>query len=109
MSFPFAAGAAAAVVLIVVGIGSLLLLGNLLKLIIALQIAAKGVIIALILAGRASGQLQLAQSLAATFLLIDTLVAVIGLALAVQMQRTCGTLDLRHLTAVHDPPSSPPD
>jgi len=109
MSFPFAAGAAAAVVLIVVGIGSLLLLGNLLKLIIALQIAAKGVIIALILAGRASGQLQLAQSLAATFLLIDTLVAVIGLALAVQLHRTCGTLDLKQLTAMHDPPSSPPE
>ncbi len=63
----------------------------------------------LIIAGNASGQINLAQSPAATFLLIDTLVAVIGLALAVQMQRTCGTLDLRHLTAVHDPPSSPPD
>ena len=106
---PVDAGITAVIALVGIGVCGLLLLRNLLKVIIALQIASKGVILALILAGNASGQINLAQSLAATFLLIDTLVAVIGLALAVQLHRTCGTLDLKQLTAMHDPPTSPPE
>jgi NADH-quinone oxidoreductase subunit K len=103
---PSDAGLIAAVALIAGGLYGLLILRNLVKLIVALQLASKGVIIALILAGNASGSLMLAQSLAATFILIDTLVAVIGLALAVQLHRSYDTLDVKML---RDRSSARPD
>jgi len=90
-------GVVAVLILVGIGLYGLMILRNLIKMIIALQIASKGVIVALILAGNASGHPDLAQSLAATFILVDTLVAVIGLALAVQLHRCYGTLDLKRL------------
>lgn len=98
----------AAAALLAGGLYGLLIMRNLVKLIVALQIASKGVILALILAGNASGQLMLAQSLAATFILIDTLVAVIGLALAVRLHQCYGTLDVKTLATLRDLPPSPP-
>jgi NADH:ubiquinone oxidoreductase subunit K len=101
---PFDVSLAAALVMISIGLVSLMISRNLIKLIVALQIASKGAIIALILAGVASGQLAQAQSMAATFIMVDTIVAVVGLALAIQLQRRCGTLDLGKLAALRDPP-----
>lgn len=88
-----------AIALALAGIGlyGLLVVRNLIKLIVALQIMAKGAVLALVMAGSASGQLQLGQSLAVTVIVVDTLVAVVALALAVQVRRRCGTLDVREL------------
>ena len=84
----------------VVGIGlyGLLVIRNLIKVVVALQILVKGVLLALVAAGEASGQVNLAQSLALTVIVADTVVAVIGLALAVQVKRVKGTLDLKKLS-----------
>jgi NADH-quinone oxidoreductase subunit K len=87
-------------VLGLVGIGfyGLLVAHNLIKIVIALQILAKAAVLAVIAAGCASGQVNLGQSLALTVIVADTVVAVIGLALAVQVRRRIGTLDIRELS-----------
>jgi NADH:ubiquinone oxidoreductase subunit K len=84
----------------VVGIGlyGLLVIRNLIKAVVALQILVKGVLLALAAAGEATGQKNLVQSMAMTVIVADTVVAVIGLALAVQIKRVKGTLDLKKLS-----------
>jgi len=84
--------------LVGVGIYGLLAARNLIKLVIVLQILVKAAVLGLVLGGEASGQVTLSQSLAATVIVADTVVAVIGLALAVQIRRHFGTLDIRDLS-----------
>lgn len=85
--------------LLMVGVGlyGLLILRNLIQIIIALQILAKGAALALVWAGTVAGQPQLGQSLALTVIVADTMVAVVALALALQIHRRFGTLDIRAL------------
>ncbi|MEN6408354.1 MAG: NADH-quinone oxidoreductase subunit K [Anaerolineaceae bacterium] len=71
---------------------------NLIKVIVALQIVVKGAMLVLIAAGRLQGQMATAQSLALTVIVADTIVAVLGLALAVQVRRHVGTLDVQALS-----------
>ncbi|MEN6436895.1 MAG: NADH-quinone oxidoreductase subunit K [Anaerolineaceae bacterium] len=87
-------------VLCLVGIGfyALLATRNLIKVIIALQILVKGGLLALVLAGRIQGQVMVGQSMALTAIVADTIVAVVGLALAVQVRKHHGTIDLKQLT-----------
>ncbi len=91
---------AGALVLLGIGLYGLLVLRNLIKLVIALQILVKGAILALVAAGSLSGQTNLGQSLAVTLIVADTVVAVVGLALAVQVRRRFGTLDVKELSTL---------
>ena len=77
-----------------IGLYGLLATRNLIKIIMALQIMVKAAIIGLVLAGKVSGQIDIGQSTAATVLVADTMVAVVGLALAVQIRLRWGTLDV---------------
>ena len=106
---PLSLSIIAALILVGIALYALMTLRNLLKIIVALQIASKGVIIALIAAGLASDRINLAQSLAVVFILADTSVAVIGLALAVQIHRVYGTLDLTELAALRQQSSESGD
>jgi NADH-quinone oxidoreductase subunit K len=81
-----------------VGLYGLLIVRNLIKLVIALQILAKAAALALVVAGQMSGQLNLGQSMALTVIVADTIVAVVGLALAVQVRQRFGTLDVKELS-----------
>ena len=81
-----------------VGLYGLLVTRNLIKVVIALQILVKGALLALVAAGDAGGQVNLGQSLAMTVIVADTVVAVVGLALAVQVKRRLGTLDVETLS-----------
>ena len=83
-----------------VGFYGLLITRNLIKVVIALQILVKGAMVALVLAGNLSHQTNLGQSLAVTVIVADTIVAVIGLSLAVQVRRHFGTLDIKSLTTL---------
>lgn len=83
-----------------VGLYGLLTVRNLFQVIIALQILVKGAIIALVAAGKISGLINLGQSLAVTVIVADTIVAVIGLALAVQVKRLTGSLDVKNLATL---------
>jgi NADH:ubiquinone oxidoreductase subunit K len=87
----------AVVALLAVGLYALLVSRNLIKIVIALQILVKAGLLALVAAGVMSGQLNLGQSVAATVIVADTIVAVAGLALAVQVRRRFGTLDVKEL------------
>jgi len=89
-----------AVGLLGIGLWGLLTRRNLIQLIIAVQILAKAAVFALVIAGKASGQINLGQSLAVTVIVADTIVAVVGLALAVQVRRRLGTLDVKALSTL---------
>ncbi|MGD8584923.1 MAG: NADH-quinone oxidoreductase subunit K [Chloroflexota bacterium] len=81
-----------------IGLYGLLTGGNIIRLIVALQIMVKAALLGLVLAGHLSGQMNLSQSLAITVIVADTIVAVVGLGLAVQVRRRVGTLNVRDLS-----------
>ena len=81
-----------------VGLYGLMFTRNLIKVVVALQILVKAALLGLILAGNLSGAINLSQSLAITVIVADTIVAVIGLSLAVQIRRHLGTLDVKALS-----------
>ncbi len=83
-----------------IGLYGLLVTRNMIKMVAVLQILVKSAVLALVLGGKASGQVNLGQSLAATVIVADTVVAVIGLALAVQVRRHFGTVDIRKLSTL---------
>jgi len=95
---PLSLGLVGVIGLLGAALYGLLVAHNLIKIVIALQILSKAAALALVTAGRASGQANLGQSLALTAIVADTVVAVIGLALAVQVRRRFGTLDVRALS-----------
>ncbi len=81
--------------LLAIGLYALLAARNLIKIIVALQILVKGAMLAMIAAGQMAGEAEVGESLALTVIVADTIVAVVGLALAVQIRRHFGTLDVR--------------
>ena len=81
-----------------IGLYALLAANHMIKVIVALQILAKGAILAFIAAGQANGHINTAQSMALTVIVADTIVAVIGLALAVQARRYVGSMNLRNVS-----------
>lgn len=83
-----------------VGFYGLLITRNLIKVVMVLQILVKAVVLSLILAGKMSGNLGLGQATAATVIVADTIVAVVGLALAVQVRRRFGTLDVPKISTL---------
>lgn len=83
--------------LVGVGFYGLLAIRNLFQTIIALQILVKGAVLALVAAAVHVGQVNLGQSLAVTVIVADTAVAVVGMALAVQVKQQLGTVDVREL------------
>jgi NADH:ubiquinone oxidoreductase subunit K len=88
------------VALLGVGFYGLLITRNLIKVVMVLQILVKAVILALVLAGKLSGNIGLGISTAATVIVADTIVAVVGLALAVQVRRRFGTLDVPKISTL---------
>lgn len=92
--------AVGALLLVGVGMYGLLVVRNLIKIVVALQILVKGTLLALVAAGSVSGQVNLGQSLAVTVIVVDTIVAVVGLGLAVRVRQRLGTLDLKEISTL---------
>ena len=86
--------------LIGIGLYGLLITRNLIKVVVALQVLVKGALLAIVAAGTMSGKINLGQSLAVMVIVVDTVVAVIGLALALQVKRRMGTLDVKELSTL---------
>lgn len=80
------------------GFYCLLFTRNLIKVVVALQLIVKGVVLAFVLAGHLQQNESLAQTMAITVIVADTIVAVIGLSLAVQIRLHTGSLDLKTLS-----------
>lgn len=85
------------VFLLGVGLYGLLVSRHLIKVIIALQIVVKSALLAIVVAGDAVGRINLAQSIAMTVIVVDTIAAVLALALVVQIKRRTGSLDAAEL------------
>ena len=83
-----------------IGFYGLMASRNLMKIVVALQILVKGALLGLVAAGNANGQINLGQSMALTVIVADTIVAVVGLALAVQVRRRLGTLDVPKISSM---------
>ncbi|MGA2612906.1 MAG: NADH-quinone oxidoreductase subunit K [Spirochaetia bacterium] len=86
--------------LVMVGLYGLLIMRNLIKIVVSLQVFAKGTILVMVVAGGMQGQLAVGSSLAVTVIVADTVVTVIALALAIQVRRYCGTLDSRAISSL---------
>ena len=91
---------AAVLGLVAIGIYGLLILRNLIKIVVALQVFAKGTILIMVVAGGMAGKPAIGQSLAITVLVADTAVVIVALALAIQVRRWCGTLDTRVISTL---------
>ncbi|MAS34379.1 MAG: NADH-quinone oxidoreductase subunit K [Anaerolineaceae bacterium] len=85
---------AGAFILLGIGLYGLLVIRNMIKIVIAIQIMVKGAMLALVVAGKLNGQLNVGQSLALTVITADTIVVIIGLGLAIRIQQRRGTLDV---------------
>ena len=83
-----------------VGFYCLLATRNMIKVIVGLQLIIKGVALAFVLGGNLTGQVNLGQTLGLTVIVADTIVAVIGLAMAVQVRHRLGTLDTKALSTL---------
>lgn len=83
-----------------IGLYALLVVHNLIKVIVALQILVKGAMLAMVAAGSIAGKPEVGASMALTVIVADTIVAVVGLALAVQIRRHFGTLDVRAISTL---------
>jgi NADH:ubiquinone oxidoreductase subunit K len=83
-----------------VGLYGLLTARNLIKIVMVLQILAKAAVISLVLAGKSSGNPGLGQSIAVTVIVVDTIAVVLGLALAIQIRRHFGTLDVQKVSSL---------
>ncbi len=93
-------GLAAVLGLLGLGFYTFLASRNLIKVVIGMQLLVKAAVLGLVLAGAWNGQIALGQSLAITVIVADTVVAVIGMALAVQVRRRTGSLDIRRLSTL---------
>jgi len=95
---PFIIAFVGVIGLLGIGFYGLMACRNLIKIVIALQILVKAALLGLMAAGNLNGQINLSQSMALTVIVADTIVAVMGIALGVQIRRRVGTLDVRELS-----------
>lgn len=86
--------------LVMVGLYGLLIVRNLIKIVVCLQVFAKGTILIMVAAGGMQGQPGVGSSLAVTVIVADTVVTVMALALAIQVRRSFGTLDSRVISSL---------
>lgn len=80
------------------GLYGLIISRNLIKIVVSLQLLVKAAMLGIVLAGWINGQTVLAQSLVITIIVADTIVAVIGVAMIVQIRRQIGTIDVSALS-----------
>ncbi len=81
-----------------IGLYCLLVTRNLIRLVVGLQILVKGSMLVLLFVGQIQGVPSVGQSMALTVIVADTIVAVVGLALAVQVKRSVGSLDIADIS-----------
>ena len=80
------------------GLYCLLTMRKTVKLLIGIEVIAKGVTLALVAGGAARGNLMVAQSLAITVIVVDVAVIATALALVININRHTKSLDVRKLT-----------
>jgi NADH-quinone oxidoreductase subunit K len=89
---------ACGLLIMMLGIYMLIMYRNLLRLIIGVELVAKGVTLLFLGAGVFRGEIGFIQSLVVTFIIVETVLAAVMLALAVRVHKIYGSLDIRHLS-----------
>mgnify|MGYP001171407511 CR=1 FL=1 len=85
------------VLMIAAGCWCLIRTYHMLKITIGIEVMVKAVTMFLMLAGRVSGRVALAQSFVITVMVIEVVVAVVGTGTAVGLFRKYGSMDVRNL------------
>ena len=84
--------------IMMLGVYMLILYRNLLRLIIGVEVVAKGVTLLFLAAGVYRQDIGFIQSLIVTFIIVETVLAAIMLALVVGAHRIYKSLDIRNLS-----------
>jgi NADH:ubiquinone oxidoreductase subunit K len=88
----------AVAVIFLFGFIGLLVMRNLIKLLISVEVLTKGVTLALIASGYLQRNPMLMQSVIVTLIVVEVVVVAVALALVVNIYRCTGSLDIRQLT-----------
>jgi NADH-quinone oxidoreductase subunit K len=84
--------------LFLIGLIGLVVMRNLVKLLISVEVLTKGVSLALVASGFARQNPYLMQSVVVTLIVAEVAVVAIALALVINLYRRTGSLDVRRLT-----------
>jgi NADH-quinone oxidoreductase subunit K len=85
-------------VVMMLGVYMLILYRNLLRLIIGVEVIAKGITLIFLAVGIYRREISFIQSLLVTFIIVETILAAVMLALIVRAHKIYGSLDIRHLS-----------
>ncbi|MEW6687276.1 MAG: NADH-quinone oxidoreductase subunit K [Candidatus Edwardsbacteria bacterium] len=85
-------------ILCFIGVYALIAFRNLIKLLIGVEIIAKGVTLAIIAGGYERGMNLVSQSMVITFIVVEVAVVAVALALIINVYRHTESLDVRKLT-----------
>jgi NADH:ubiquinone oxidoreductase subunit K len=80
-----------------IGIYTLLVSRNLIRILIGFEIVAKGVTLAIISAGFANGRFALSQAMTITFIVLEVVFVAVALAIIMLIQRRKNSLDVHEL------------
>jgi len=89
---------ASGLLVMMLGVYMLVMFRNLLRLIIGVEMVAKGITLIFLAAGAYRQEIGFIQSLVVTFIIVETVLAAVMLALAVRAHKIYGSLDIRHLS-----------
>lgn len=84
--------------LILIGLYCLLTMKNLIRLLIGIEIVAKGLMLALIATGYEQQNILTSQSLAVSFIVVEVCVLATALAVIINIRRHTKTLNIKDLT-----------
>jgi NADH:ubiquinone oxidoreductase subunit K len=98
MSNLFLLNLIAIVLMLCIGLYTLIMAKNLIRILIGFEIMAKAVTLALISAGTVNGKLVLSQVLAITVIVIEVVFVAVALAIIMLINRKKQSLDVRKLT-----------
>ncbi len=98
MTEPVAALFFTGLLLFMTGVYLLLGVRNLLRIVLAVEVLAKGVTLMLLGAGVHRGAIGVSQAMIVTFIIVETILAAVMLALVVICQRANSSLDVRLLS-----------
>jgi len=84
--------------MIIAGMFCLVRTYNLIRIIIAIELAMKAITLLLVFSGWVNGNLALAQTFVITMIVLEVIVAVVAAGIIVSLYRKNGNVDIRELT-----------
>ncbi|MGE5581283.1 MAG: NADH-quinone oxidoreductase subunit NuoK [Bacillota bacterium] len=88
----------AVILMVCIGLYTLLLAKNLIRMLIGFEIMTKGVTLAIVSAGNANGRIALGQSLVITMIVVEVVSIAIALAIVMLIHKKKNSLNVRKLT-----------